>query len=249
MIIGLIPARLKSKRLPNKPIRILNGLPIIEHVIRRAQMSKKLDKIVVCADDTKIIKVAKSLKVDTILTSKKIKNGTERICHYLKKNTKLINKIKLVVDIQCDEVFLNPKYLDKVVNFHLNNLKKFNFEIPHSLSKKKKNINYVKIISNEDGKVLYLSRSDTPHNFRTNFESFKRHQDFITFKPKFLTKFEKLKNRKLEKYEGVELLRAIENNYNVGTIFIPEDTFSINTYDDFKKAESILKKSKIRKLY
>ena len=55
MIIGLIPARLKSKRLPNKPIKILNGLPIIEHVVKRAKMSKKLDKIVVCADDKKLL--------------------------------------------------------------------------------------------------------------------------------------------------------------------------------------------------
>ena len=61
--------------------------------------------------------------VETFMTNINIKNGTERIAEYLKKKDKIKKKLKLVVDIQCDEVFLNPKYLDKIISFHLRNLK------------------------------------------------------------------------------------------------------------------------------
>ena len=249
MIIGIIPARLSSQRLHNKPIKILDKVPIIIHVLKRAMMSKKLDKVIVCADDIKIVKVVNSFGFEAFLTSKKFNNGTERIASFLETNIKNLSNIKLVVDIQCDEVFLNSKYLDKVINFHLKNINSFDVVIPHSLTKERLNKNFVKIVSDQNGKVLYLTRADAPFNFRKNFLGFKRHLDFITFKPFFLKKFNILKNRYLENYEGIELMRVIENHGNVGTIKIEEDMFSINTKKDFYKALKIIKKDKIRKCY
>ena len=242
MIIGLIPARLNSKRLPLKPLKKINGISLIGHVLKRAMKSKKLNKIVVCADNIKISDEVSKYGVETFMTNVNIKNGTERIAEYLKKN-KIKKKLKLVVDIQCDEVFLNPKYLDKIISFHLRNLKKYHVVIPHSLTNERNNKNYVKIISDNDNNVLYLSRSDSPYNFRSNFKGFKRHMDFITFKPSFLSKFKNLKKNHLEKYEGVELLRALENGYKIGTIKMNKDSFSINTIKDFKKAKKIIEKN------
>ena len=242
MIIGLIPARLNSKRLPLKPLKKINGISLIGHVLKRAMKSKKLNKIVVCADNIKISDEVSKYGVETFMTNVNIKNGTERIAEYLKKN-EIKKKLKLVVDIQCDEVFLNPKYLDKIISFHLRNLKKYDVVIPHSLTNERNNKNYVKIISDNDNNVLYLSRSDSPYNFRSNFKGFKRHMDFITFKPSFLSKFKNLKKNHLEKYEGVELLRALENGYKIGTIKMNKDSFSINTIKDFKKAKKIIEKN------
>ena len=242
MIIGLIPARLNSKRLPLKPLKKINGISLIGHVLKRAMKSKKLNKIVVCADNIKISDEVSKYGVETFMTNVNIKNGTERIAEYLKKN-EIKKKLKLVVDIQCDEVFLNPKYLDKIISFHLRNLKKYHVVIPHSLTNERNNKNYVKIISDNDNNVLYLSRSDSPFNFRSNFKGFKRHMDFITFKPSFLSKFKNLKKNHLEKYEGVELLRALENGYKIGTIKMNKDSFSINTIKDFKKAKKIIEKN------
>ena len=242
MIIGLIPARLASKRLPNKPLRKLNGETIIGHVLKRALKSKKLDKIIVCADDKKIAAEVSRYGQETFMTSKNIKNGTERIATYLKQSHLMTNNLKLVVDIQCDEIFLNPKYLDKIINFHLKNLNKFDVVIPHSLTSEKNNKNYVKIISDSNNNVLYMSRADSPLNFRSDFKGFKRHLDFITFRPKFLEKFKKLKKKNLENYEGIELLRVLENGYKIGTLKMKEDSFSLNTIQDFIKAKKILKK-------
>ena len=96
-------------------------------------MSKKIDKTFVCADDKKIQEVVQNFGGECHLTSKSLKNGTERIASFLEQNKKIKN-IKLVVDIQCDEVFLNPNDIDKLINFHLKNYDKFDVVIETTMS-------------------------------------------------------------------------------------------------------------------
>ena len=82
MIIGIIPARLKSTRLPNKPLIKIDGIPLIIHVLKRASMSKKLDKLIVCTDSKRVLKLVNDYNFDAYLTSKNIKNGTDRISFF-----------------------------------------------------------------------------------------------------------------------------------------------------------------------
>ena len=82
MIIGLIPSRLNSKRLKEKPLLNIDGLPIIVHSLKRAQLSKKLDKIFVCTDHKKIVDVVKK------------NNGQKNIVMVLKEFMKLQKKLK-----------------------------------------------------------------------------------------------------------------------------------------------------------
>ena len=249
MILGIIPARLKSKRIPNKPLQKIDGLPLVIHVLKRALMSKKIDKEIVCTDDLKVFSLVEKYNQEVYLTSKNINNGTDRISYFLKKYKKKFKNLKLVVDIQCDEIFLDPKNLDKIINFHLKNIRKYDVVIPHTLTEEKNNQNYVKISSNQDNEVLYLTRSDSPLAFRSKPKPFQRHQDFITIKPDFITKFKYLKNRNLEKYEGIELLRVIENGFRVGTLQLKKNSFSINTKKDLLKSLILIQNEKLRKLY
>ena len=117
------------------------------------------------------------------------------------------------------------------------------------MTNEKNNKNYVKIISNQDNNILYLTRSDAPHAFRSKTEPFRRHQDFVTFKPNFINKFKDLKNRKLEEYEGIELLRVLENDYKIGTLKFKNDSFSINTKKDILKSLLLVQKDRFRKNY
>jgi 3-deoxy-manno-octulosonate cytidylyltransferase (CMP-KDO synthetase) len=243
MILGLIPARLNSQRLPGKPLIKMDGLPLIIHVLKRSLLCKKLDRVIVCADDRSIIEIVKKFGGEAILTSKKHKNGTERICEVAKKFD-----AKLIIDIQCDEVFLNPEHVDKLIDYHKKN-DQFDIIIPHSEIFTYNNRNIVKIINNDSGKIIYLSRADIPFYFRQKKSFLKKHLDFISFKKNILLKYCKFKKSKNEKIEGVELLRAIDNNFNLGTIKINTDVFSINTKSDLKKAKLIMKKCKIRKKY
>ena len=79
MIIALIPSRLNSKRLKQKPLLKLDGLPIIVHTFKRVKLSKKVDKAIVCTDSIEIKNIVEKYGGKAILTSKKHKNGTERI--------------------------------------------------------------------------------------------------------------------------------------------------------------------------
>ena len=84
-ILGLIPTRIGSTRLPSKPLLEINKIPLIIHTYKRAKMAKLLDDVIICCDDKKIMDIAKKFNSKSILTSKKNKNGTERIYEAYKK--------------------------------------------------------------------------------------------------------------------------------------------------------------------
>ena len=156
MTTALIPARLKSSRLHHKPLIKIAGLPMIVRVLRNTLKSKKFKKVIVCVDDKRILKVLKKYNYSGILTSKKHRNGTERIAEVAKK----INS-KIIIDVQCDSIFVNSKNLDKLINFHKNNMH-FDIVIPHIDFEKKNDKSAVKMVINSKQEITYMSREDIP---------------------------------------------------------------------------------------
>ena len=243
MILGLIPARLNSSRLPNKAILKIDGLPMVIHVLKRAQLATSLDRVIVCTDSKEIFEIVKQYGGESVYTKTQHTNGTERIAE-------VANKIKCsqIIDIQCDEVLLEPKSIDKLVFFHKKN-SHFDIVVPHSRILKKTNKNIVKVVSNKLNKILYMSRENVPFYFNEKSKFFLKHLDIISFKPNSLIKFSNLKKSVNEQIENIELLRALDNNFNVGTFFIDTERFSVNTKTDYIKASKYLKFCKIRKRY
>ena len=113
-ILGLIPSRLGSTRLTKKALLDIDGLPMVVHTAKRAQLSKKLTRVIVCTDSNLIGKECGKHNIEWFITSKRHINGTERIAE-------VANKIKsdLVVDIQGDEPFIDPNHIDQLIDFHL----------------------------------------------------------------------------------------------------------------------------------
>mgnify|MGYP001189277037 FL=1 len=243
-IVILLPARISSTRIKTKLLKKIHGIPIILHTILRIKLVKNINKIIVCTDSKEIQKLVKPYGITAVMTAKHHKNGTERIAEVAK-----TIKADLFIDVHSDEAIINPKNVEKLISFHL---KKNNFDIvvPHKVSNFSGGENIVKVIYNfKNQKVLYFSRSDSPYPFRKKKGVYFHHLDTISFKPKALKKFSKVKQGELEKIEGIELMRALENNLHVGTFSIKTDTFSINTPKDFKKAKSFLIKDKFFKKY
>ena len=188
-IIGLIPTRMGSTRLPAKPLLEINNIPLIIHTYKRAIMSKKLDDVIICCDDVKILEVAKKFNAKAIITSKKHKNGTERILEgYIKQK----KQYDLVIDIQGDEPLLNPKHIDEVINFHKKNFKT-DIILPTLNIKNAENTNIVKVITDIKDNVIFLSRTKLPTEFKKKNNSYKKHLSIISFKPEALKKFSKSK--------------------------------------------------------
>lgn len=244
-VIGLIPTRLSSTRLPRKPLIKINKLPLIIHTYRRAKLSKKLDDLIICCDDKKILDIAKKYNAKAILTSKKHKNGTERIHEAYKKIKK---KFDLIIDIQGDEPLISPSQIDQVIHFHSKNIKT-DIILPTLKFKNISSYNIVKVISDKKNKVMYLSRSKVPHNFNKNSDYYLKHLSIISFLPKALKKFSCHKQTRLEKIEGIELMRALEMGMQIKTVNLKGNSFSVDIKEDLKKAKRFMKKDKLLKLY
>tara|TARA_B100000035_G_scaffold315397_1_gene335798 strand:- start:6403 stop:7140 length:738 start_codon:yes stop_codon:yes gene_type:complete len=245
MIIGLIPSRLNSKRLKEKPLLNIDGLPIIVHSFKRAKLAKKLDKVIVCTDHKKIIDVVKKNNGEAILTSKKHRNGTERIYEVAKK----IKKASLVVDIQGDQPLISPEAIDLTIEFHKKH-KHFDIVLPSMpIKNEEDNKSLVKTIFSKEGKIIYFSREKVPYNYTSNKVIYYKNLSIISFKPKALEKFFKSKMGKLEKIEGIELMRALEIGLNIGTFVINGSDFAVDVNADLLKAINVMPYDKFRKFY
>jgi 3-deoxy-manno-octulosonate cytidylyltransferase (CMP-KDO synthetase) len=246
-IIGLIPVRLKSKRLFEKPLLKLSDYPLFVHVYKRAKLSHLLDDVIVCCDDEKILIEAKNYNVKCLLTSKKHRNGTERIYEGYLKNKK---KYDFIIDIQGDEPLLNPKHIDQVINFHIKNIKSDIILPTLKIKSSKDNKSIVKIVKNNKGQVLYLSRSTVPFHFSKNKPFFcEKHLSIISFKPDSLKKYINNDMTHLEKIEGIELLRALEIGLKIKSFNLLGDSFSVDIKSDFLLAKKKIKTDKYYKIY
>lgn len=244
MILALIPSRLNSKRLERKPLLIIDGLPIIIHTLKRVQLSKKVDKVIVCTDSDEIKKIVEVHGGEAVITSSKHRNGTERIAEISRK----YKKAKLIIDVQGDEPLVDPKDIDDVIKFHKQN-KNFDIVLPMKKTRNADDKSLIKVVSSEKNKVLYFSRAKIPFNYKEKNINYFKDLSVISFKPQALNKFSKMKPGVLEKTEGIELLRALENNLVIGTFEAKSSSFGVNIKQDLLRAINEMPKNKVRRLY
>ena len=244
-VLGLIPTRLNSTRLPQKALLPINKIPLVIHTYKRAKLSKKISDVYICCDDQKIKSTAKKFGAKVLVTSKNHKNGTERINEAYKK---LKKKYDLIVDIQGDEPLISPYHIDKVVNYHIKNIK-YDIILPTLQIKPSNNTNIVKVILNKNNEVMYLSRADIPLSVRKNKNKSLKHLSIISFKPGALEKFAMSGRTYLESIEDIELLRALELGLKIKSLKLRGDSFSVDVYDDYKKADLKMSRDKFFKIY
>jgi 3-deoxy-manno-octulosonate cytidylyltransferase (CMP-KDO synthetase) len=244
-ILGLIPSRIGSTRLPAKALLPISGIPLVIHTYKRSILSKKLNKVLICTDSKKILLAAKKFKAKTILTSPHHLNGTERIAEaYMRQSV----KYNLVVDIQGDEPLISPYHIDQVIDFHKKNLD-VDIVLPTLKIKFPDNPNLIKVVKNKKNEVLYLSRNKIPFEAKSKSKYFLKHLSIISFKSEALIKFAKSKKLELEKIEDIELLRALEIGLKIKTLELKGDSFSVDIAEDYSRAKDRMQKDKFFKIY
>ena len=177
-VLGLIPTRLNSTRLPQKALLSINKIPLVVHTYKRAKLSKKVDDLYICCDDKKIFNEVKKFGVKVLMTSKHHQNGTERICEAYKKIGK---EYDFVVDIQGDEPLISPYHIDDVIEFHIKNFRA-DIILPVLKIKASNNTNIIKVVTDKHNNVLYLSRSNIPFEFKKRINYMEKHLSIISFK-------------------------------------------------------------------
>jgi 3-deoxy-manno-octulosonate cytidylyltransferase (CMP-KDO synthetase) len=242
-VIGLIPSRLGSTRLPAKALLKIDGLPLVVHTMKRAQLAKSIDEVYVCTDSEKIAAEVKKYGGKYIMTRKDHLNGTERIAEAAEN----LNA-NLFVDIQGDEPLLDPGHIDQVVAEHKSH-PEWNILLPSLPIDKPETQHICKVVHDINFRILYLSRAVIPQPFKHRPDYYLKHLSIISFQSKALKHYVTLKPSNLELAESIELLRAIENGMIVGTMHLSGGSFSVDIKQDFDKAVERMTTDKIRKKY
>ncbi|CAM3842254.1 3-deoxy-manno-octulosonate cytidylyltransferase [Polynucleobacter antarcticus] len=233
--VGLIPVRLESSRLPKKAILDIAGRPMIVHVAKRAAMARLLDEVIVCTDSEEIANICLDNSIKIILTKSSHINGTERIAEA--SDGLNLNEKDIIIDIQGDEPLLMPQMIDNVIKFMENNPVN-DIVVPYITISDGLSPNRVKIVES-NGRIYYMSRASVPYSFLESTH-IKKHLSIIGFKRQALSKFYECKQSPLERVEGIELLRALENGLIVGTYEEHGESLAVDTRDDYDQVNRLM---------
>jgi 3-deoxy-manno-octulosonate cytidylyltransferase (CMP-KDO synthetase) len=158
-ILGVIPARYGSTRLPGKPLADICGKPLIQHVYEKAS-SSSLGALIVATDDERIIKAVQAFNGNAVLTSEKHPNGTSRAAEVAEKMN-----VDYVINIQGDEPLLDPRMIDEVIHALTENEDVVSATLCAPILDKASlsNPNVVKVVKDRRDFALYFSRSPIPY--------------------------------------------------------------------------------------
>ena len=242
-VVGVIPCRLKSARLPSKALLMIDSLPLIVHTMKRAQLAKSLDDVYVCTDSEEIANVVHSHGGKSIITKPEHTNGTERIAEAAKSL-----KADLFVNIQGDEPLVSPNHIESVIAEHVKH-PEWDIIVPSLPIARPENPHIVKIVHDVNYRIIFMSRAVIPQPFSHRPDFFLKHLSVITFKPEALERYASLKPSPLQTSESIELLRALENGMVLGTILLEGDSISVDIREDYARAKVLMMTDDVRKLY
>lgn len=235
----IIPARFASTRLPAKPLHLIAGKPLIQHVWERCAKAKGVDAVIVATDDIRIAECAFAFGAEVAMTSPMHRSGTDRVAEVAKK----LSGFSHVINVQGDEPMVDPVVVAKLAAVMT---KDRGIEMITSASvfapdDDLMNPNMVKVVLDREKNGLYFSRSPIPFVRADGVRpSFYRHQGIYGYTTKFLLQFVKWKPGILEQAESLEQLRALENGAKIRVVLAKQAAVSVDTAEDVRVVEKLL---------
>ena len=237
-VVGVIPARYASTRLPGKPLVDILGKPMIQHVYENAARSKTLEQLIVATDDERILAAVAAFGGRAVLTSRDHDTGTDRVAEVVRGLD-----VEVVVNIQGDEPFVHPGMIDEVVQPLLDDPELPMCTSMHEITDKADfdNPNVVKVIISLAGNALYFSRSLIPYPRKTEGHRAFEHIGMYAYRRGFLLKYAGLPQTPLEKLESLEQLRVLEHGYRLRVVETRQDyiPLSVDTPEDLERARAL----------
>lgn len=235
-VLGVIPARYASTRFPGKPLAMINGKPMIQHVYENSRKSKKLNRLIVATDDEKIYNIVMSFWGEVVMTSTKHKSGTDRIGEIVKRRNSEIGNPEIIVNIQGDEPFINPNSIDRAIEPLIKDNKINVSTLCCKITdiKEINNPNVVKVVFDKNKFAVKFSRKIIPNISKRKTNYFK-HIGLYVYRKNYLMKLVKMKQSKLEKAEKLEQLRILESGERIKIVEVKKNSVSIDSPEDLKK--------------
>ena len=238
-IVGIIPARYASTRLPGKPLLSDTGKPLIRHVVEAARRSTRLERIVVATDDPRIAEAVEAFGGEVALTRPDHPTGTDRVAEVVAR----MPEAHLIVNLQGDEPELSGEALDLVVS-----ILEADPEAPMATLATPirdeavyRDPSCVKVVLSRRGRALYFSRSPIPHHrdgppdFTAEPPAALLHLGLYSYRRDFLLKLAGLSPSPLESAEKLEQLRVLEAGYPIALGIVQERSVGIDTPEDYRK--------------
>ena len=231
-IIGVIPERMKSSRFHGKPLALINGKPMVQHVYENSRGCKMLDELYVSTGDQEILDCVHGFGGKTIRTRDDLYRCTNQVAEAV-----MDIDCDIVVIIQGDEPMVNPGMIEQAIRPIYQDMDICITNLMGKLSKRDSDSNEVKVVADNDGFALYMSRSNIPFGVDCLYKQV----CIMGFKKNTLLLFPLLPESILEKTESIDMLRFLENGIQVKMILTEYETFSVDTPDDKKFVEYLMK--------
>ncbi len=238
-ILGVIPSRYASSRLPGKPLLEISGKTMVEHVYRRAMASGIFFRVVVATDDRRVYEAVEKFGGDVIMTSPDHPDGSSRVAEVARGID-----TDYVINIQGDEPMIDPRMLKELAEGLIADTDADSATacVPIKNEEDFLNPNIVKVVRALNGRALYFSRSPIP--FRRNDTECPvwEHLGIYAFTKKFLLKMVELPKTPLMTTESLEQLRILEHGYTMTVIptKYPSAGPNVNTEEDLEKVREIM---------
>lgn len=250
IVLGVIPARLGSERLPRKPLYPLNGRPLIEWVWRRVRSFPSLDAVVVATDSEEVAAVCRDLGADVVLTAREHGSGTERVAEVAAMED--FQRFDIVVNIQGDEPFVTEEQVAGAVGAVEEGWDVGTVAAPVGSLEAWRDPSVVKVVRNGRGGALYFSRAPIPHvrggepaEPELASAPWLRHIGVYAYTGAALERWVSAPPSELERLERLEQLRALAAGLTFGVVVVDgmAEAGGIDTPSDARRAEARLREA------
>lgn len=236
--IAVIPARYQSSRFPGKPLALIAGRPMLEHVWRRCQQSGAFTRVVIATDDQRIANAARRFGAEAMMTSAACVTGTDRVAEVAAQ----ITGAEVLIAVQGDEPTLRPQALAELARVFEDPGVQMATLIRPLQPEEHQNPNVVKVALAANADALYFSRAEIPFG-RAPVGPIARyaHVGIYGFRRQTLEKLSALPPSVLEQVEKLEQLRALEHGVPIRCIFTPFPTAAVDVPEDIPRAEALIR--------
>ncbi|MGK5090850.1 3-deoxy-manno-octulosonate cytidylyltransferase [Deltaproteobacteria bacterium TL4] len=237
-VIAVIPARYQSSRFPGKPLVLIAGKPMIQHVYERVHKVASVDRVVIATDDDRIYRVVQSFGGEVVMTRSDHATGTDRVLEAIANLS-----CEWVLNVQGDEPLINPDDLETLIQSTMahGNAKVATLTIPILEEQHFLDPNIVKVVFNQQKEALYFSRSPLPYS--RGFQTTRwKHIGVYLYKKSFLLEFHRWNRSLLEQSEELEQLRILEHGETILCVKAQNEGVGVDCPKDLERAEAVFKK-------
>ncbi len=237
-VLGVIPARLHSTRLPRKVLREIAGVPMVAHVFRRARQSPLLSDLLVATDAQDIVDACHGLGIPAVMTSADHPSGTDRVWEVSRSRA-----ADVYVNIQGDEPLISPGHIAALVEpFQRRPETQVTTLMIRATAEEARDPNVVKVVGTLAGTALYFSRLPIPFDRdRAAAPEYWKHLGIYAYRREALESFHRFPPSALETAERLEQLRFLEHGIPIRVVETMEATIGVDTEADLRAVEAYLR--------